>query len=57
MGLAWVSTGAALLLLAVGLWNATLTFSEKGFYGMAYILCLFSSVAIQKNIRDSANAG
>jgi len=57
LGLAWTSTGAALVLLAVGLWNATLAFSEKGFYGMAYILCLFSSVAIQKNIRDSASAG
>ncbi|MCB9497575.1 MAG: hypothetical protein H6686_11875 [Fibrobacteria bacterium] len=52
-GLAWTSTAMSLLLLAVGLWNATLTLSEKGFYAMSYVLCLFASVAIQKNIRDA----
>ena len=52
LGLAWFSTALAMLLLGVGLWNAQLTLSEKGFYAMAFVLCLFSSVAIQKNIRD-----
>ncbi|MEK7393416.1 MAG: YiaA/YiaB family inner membrane protein [Fibrobacterota bacterium] len=42
-----------MVLLAVGRWNAQLSLSEKGFYAMAFVLCLFSSVAIQKNIRDS----
>ena len=53
-GLCWVSTLAALLLLLVGLWNATLLPSEKGFYGMAFALSLFGAVAVQKNVRDSA---
>ena len=44
----------ALLLLTVGLWNATLPSSEKGFYAMAYLLSLFGSVAVQKNVRDIA---
>ncbi len=55
-GLAWLSVGAALLLLAVGLWNAELLASEKGFYAMSFILSLFSAVAVQKNIRDLADS-
>lgn len=53
-GLCWVSIGLALTLLAVGLWNATLLPSEKGFYGMSFLLSLFSAVAVQKNVRDMA---
>lgn len=55
-GIAWFCTALSVLLLVVGLWNATLWRSEKGFYGMAFSLSLFASVAIQKNIRDSAIA-
>ena len=51
-GLAWLSLGLAVLLLTVGLWNATLTYSEKGFYAMAFLLSLFGAVAVQKNVRD-----
>lgn len=42
----------ALGLLIVGLWNATLLLSEKGFYGLAFFLSLFGIVAVQKNVRD-----
>ena len=35
-------------------WNASLASSEKGFYAMAYLLSLFGSVAVQKNVRDIA---
>ncbi|WP_326542213.1 inner membrane protein YiaA [Pseudorhodoferax sp.] len=52
--LCWVSLTLALLLLAVGLWNATLASSEKGFYAMAFLLSLFGGVAVQKNVRDLA---
>ncbi|WP_374514926.1 inner membrane protein YiaA [Niveibacterium sp.] len=52
-GLAWVSVAVSILLLCVGLWNATLAPSEKGFYAMAFALSLFASVAVQKNTRDS----
>ena len=51
-GLCWVSLGIVVSLLTVGLWNATLASSEKGFYAMAFLLALFGSVAVQKNIRD-----
>ena len=50
-GLCWVSVGLSVLLLTVGLWNATLTSSEKGFYAMAFLLSLFGGIAVQKNIR------
>ncbi len=53
-GLSWLAVGTSLLLLTVGLWNSTLTLSEKGFYGMAFTLSLFASVAVQKNVRDRA---
>lgn len=53
-GLCWLSLGLSLLLLTVGLWNATLSSSEKGFYAMTYLFSLFSVVAIQKNVRDVA---
>lgn len=53
-GICWLSLLLCLLMLAVGLWNATILPSEKGFYGMAYLLSLFGSVAVQKNVRDLA---
>lgn len=52
--LCWVSLVVAVLLLAVGLWNATLASSEKGFYAMAFLLSLFGGVTVQKNVRDLA---
>jgi uncharacterized membrane protein YiaA len=55
-GLCWVSLLLSVLLLTVGLWNATLTASEKGFYAMSFVLSLFASVAVQKNVRDNQQA-
>ena len=52
-GLSWFSTILAIVLLAVGLWNATLLPSEKGFYAFAFLLGLFGAIAVQKNTRDS----
>ncbi|QCJ71922.1 inner membrane protein YiaA [Providencia heimbachae] len=45
---------ASIALMAIGLFNAALLPSEKGFYGIAFFLCLFGSIAVQKNIRDMA---
>lgn len=52
-GICWFCTLLSILLLIIGLWNATLLLSEKGFYGMSFILALFGAMAVQKNIRDS----
>lgn len=51
-GLSWFSTILAIILLTVGLWNASLLPSEKGFYAFAFLLALFAAVAVQKNVRD-----
>ncbi len=55
-GISWFSTVLSILLLVIGLWNADLLRSEKGFYGMSFTLSLFAAVAVQKNIRDSQRA-
>jgi uncharacterized membrane protein YiaA len=52
-GISWVSVLLTVVLLTVGLWNATLTASEKGFYAMAFVLSLFAAIAVQKNTRDT----
>lgn len=52
-GLSWCMTLTAIVLLVVGLRNADLELSEKGFYGMSYTLGLFAAIAVQKNTRDS----
>jgi len=57
VGLCWMSLVASVLLLTVGLWNATLMLSEKGFYAMSFVLTLFAIIAVQKNVRDIAAAG
>ena len=54
-GLCWLSVAIAIVLLIVGLWNATMLNSEKGFYAMSFLLTLFAAVAIQKNVRDMLN--
>lgn len=56
-GLCWLSLGLSVLLLSVGLWNAHLAGSEKGFYAMSFLLSLFAAVAVQKNVRDLALFG
>ena len=51
-GLSWFSTILSIVLLVIGLWNATLWPSEKGFYAFAFLLALFAAIAVQKNTRD-----
>jgi len=51
-GIAWFSTLLAIVLLTVGLWNADMEKSEKGFYAMSFVLSLFAAIAVQKNTRD-----
>ncbi|MGK5026820.1 inner membrane protein YiaA [Janthinobacterium sp. RB2R34] len=55
-GLCWISVLMVLLLLTVGLFNATMQNSEKGFYAMSFLLSLFAAVAVQKNVRDLAQS-
>src|SRR6187549_2708026 len=50
--IAWFSTILCVVLLVVGLWNAEMERSEKGFYALSFILSIFAAIAVQKNTRD-----
>lgn len=50
--ISWFTTVASITLLVIGLWNADLLLSEKGFYAMSFMLSLFAAIAVQKNTRD-----
>ena len=52
-GICWFGTILSIVLLIVGLWNATLLPSEKVFYGFAFLLAIFGAIAVQKNTRDN----
>ena len=52
LGVAWSMLLASLVLLSIGLWNAQMLLSEKGFYGIGFAMSLFAVVAVQKNVRD-----
>jgi len=51
-GLSWFATILSVILLTVGLWNAEMLKSEKGFYAMSFLLSLFAAITVQKNTRD-----
>lgn len=56
-GICWVALGSSVALLVIGLWNASLLASEKGFFAMAFLVSGFAAVAVQKNIRDLTALG
>jgi len=51
-GISWFATLLTIALLIIGLWNAELLPSEKGFYAFAFLLALFGAITVQKNTRD-----
>lgn len=51
-GISWFATLLTTTLLIIGLWNADLLPSEKGFYAFGFLLALFGAIAVQKNTRD-----
>ncbi len=55
-GICWFCTILSVALLVIGLWNATLLPSEKGFYAFAFLLGIFGAIAVQKNTRDNLEA-
>ena len=50
----WVAVCAPVAFLIIGLYNANLLLSEKGFYGIAFFMSMFAAITIQKNTRDLA---
>lgn len=56
-GISWLALIIAISLMAIGLFNAgSIDLSEKGFYGMAFVLSIFAAITVQKNIRDTEKA-
>lgn len=55
-GICWVATIMSITLLVIGLFNATMLPSEKGFYAFAFLLSLFGGITVQKNIRDNPDS-
>lgn len=51
-GICWFATLLTIALLIIGLWNADLLPSEKGFYAFAFLLAIFGAITVQKNTRD-----
>jgi uncharacterized membrane protein YiaA len=54
VGASWVALLISVGAFGVGLWNAKMELSEKGFYGTLLLLGLFSAIALQKSVRDRA---
>ncbi|BES60492.1 inner membrane protein YiaA [Dysgonomonas capnocytophagoides] len=54
-GISWASIVISIVLLAIGLINAEILPSEKGFYAFGFILALFGAISVQKNNRDNAD--
>ncbi len=53
-GISWFALIISILLMAIGLYNAgSIVLSEKGFYGMAFVLSIFAAITVQKNVRDT----
>ncbi|GAB1691448.1 inner membrane protein YiaA [Krasilnikovia sp. M28-CT-15] len=54
VGASWAVLVLGVISFVVGLWNATMTKSEKGFYAAVLVLGLFAAVSLQKAVRDRA---
>ena len=54
VGASWAALVLGVVTFAVGLWNATMTRSEQGFYAAVLVLGLFAAVSLQKAVRDRA---
>jgi uncharacterized membrane protein YiaA len=52
VGASWAALLLGALAFGVGLWNSTVTRSEKGFYFIVLMYGLFAAVSLQKSIRD-----
>ncbi|SNY71197.1 inner membrane protein YiaA [Paractinoplanes atraurantiacus] len=54
VGASWAALFLGVISYAVGLWNASMIRSEKGFYAAVLVLGLFAAISLQKSVRDKA---
>lgn len=50
------SFGIAALMMALGIYNLEASFSAKGFYAMAAVMLVHSSLTLSKTLRDMEEA-
>ena len=55
VGASWAVLLLGVVSFAAGLWNASMTRSEKGFYAAVFVLGVFAAVSLQKSVRDRAD--
>ena len=54
VGASWAALALGASLFFIGLWNARMLLSEKGFYFAVFLLGLFAAISVQKAVRDRA---
>src|SRR5689334_11702046 len=54
IGASWLALGVGTMGYLIGLWNASMEASEKGYYFGSLLYGLFSAVSLQKSVRDEA---
>ena len=52
IGASWTTLIAGITAYFIGLWNADMLLSEKGYYFTIMLFGLFSVVSVQKSVRD-----
>ena len=52
IGASWTALFAGALTFCIGLWNAGMQLSEKGYFFTLLMYGLFSAVSVQKSVRD-----
>lgn len=52
VGASWTVLFLGVVAYGIGLWNATMAKSEKGFYAAVFVLGIFAAVSLQKSVRD-----
>ncbi len=52
IGASWVALIVGIAAFNIGLWNADIQLNEKGYYFTVLMFGLFSSISVQKAVRD-----
>lgn len=50
--MSWLALTAGVVVYLIGLWRSDMALNEQGYYFAVLILALFSSISLQKTVRD-----
>lgn len=54
LGVTWAAFAFSVIVFGIGLFNAEMLLSEKGFYILALVFGLYSVITLQKTVRDQS---